>query len=168
MENPFIIIGLGIVAAGGWILYQFTQSSAATRLGVSNLPDTVDETINVLYYATVVDPSILECLREYDPNTQRTSGYRSDAVNEAVGGSSTSRHKMGLADDYSTCNNLEAAKYLRSRAPYLGEAGAALRTVIVETTPPHVHIDVFGPSEDRRACSYLWERDGGDKFVQLP
>lgn len=77
-------------------LHEFTRSDAADRNGIDNVP---------------TDLKILDNLREAANLMQRirmilgvpiliSSGYRCPALNELVGGQSTSDHMQGLAVDF--------------------------------------------------------------------
>lgn len=77
-------------------LSEFTLSQAGTRLGLANEP-----TAQALQNLTLLANLLLEPIRSLlgDPITI-SSGYRSSAVNRAVGGSTTSAHLLGLAADF--------------------------------------------------------------------
>ena len=76
-------------------LEEFLVSESAARLGISNIPgpgihlklerlaETMDEVRDLLGYPVII-----------------TSGYRSEALNRAVGGVHTSDHIKGLAADF--------------------------------------------------------------------
>ena len=78
----------------------------------------------------------LEKVRAVIGRMDVTSGYRSPAVNDAVGGSATSDHTKGLAVDFTVRGNLELAfrKIKDSKIPY--------DQLILE--PTWIHIG-FGP-----------------------
>ena len=75
-------------------LEEFTKSDTATRLGIDNTPN--EEALNNLKFVA----EQLEFVRNaYHQPIFITSGYRSEELNAAVKGSSTSFHKLGLAVD---------------------------------------------------------------------
>ena len=90
-------------------LEEFTASSTAKAKGISNIP-TAQHKSNLKYLGV----SVLEPLRTLlnakyttyqgkkvkSVSMKITSGYRSPALNKAVGGSSTSSHVQGLAADF--------------------------------------------------------------------
>ena len=90
-------------------LEEFTASSTAKAKGISNIP-TAQHKSNLKYLCV----SVLEPLRALlnakyttyqgkkvkSVSMKITSGYRSPALNKAVGGSSTSSHVQGLAADF--------------------------------------------------------------------
>lgn len=69
-------------------LREFTYSTTARNKGIANIPD-ARETANI---EALVD-NVLDPLREaYGKPIYVNSGYRSEALNRAVGGSATSDH----------------------------------------------------------------------------
>ena len=82
---------------------ELCKSSTATYKGINNTPNS--EIVNNL--EQLVD-NILDPLREnYGKPIIVNSGYRCDTLNKAVGGSSTSQHKYGLAADITAGSRLE-------------------------------------------------------------
>lgn len=76
-------------------LAELTVSSTAVRKGISNQP-TDGHLPNLIKVAEA-----LEVVREHFGRVIKvTSGYRSEALNKAVGGSKTSAHCSGLAADF--------------------------------------------------------------------
>jgi len=75
---------------------ELTRSNAAQRLGLSNAPTAQAAEAMRALVENVVSP-----LQEQlgDRQIQITSGYRSQAVNEAVGGAEASQHMSGEAID---------------------------------------------------------------------
>src|SRR5690606_25284898 len=79
-------------------LEELTRSATAQRLGLENSP-TVRELANLMRLAAVLE-DVRRALGHRPILV--TSGFRSEAVNKAVGGSATSAHRLGLAADF-TC-----------------------------------------------------------------
>ena len=76
-------------------LREFTKSNTAARLGIDNNP-----TAEHIHNLAALCENILQPLREALGQPIRiTSGYRSEALNEAIGGSKTSDHSFGRAAD---------------------------------------------------------------------
>lgn len=77
-------------------LAEFTQSQTATRKGIDNTPNSV-----VINNLTIVAAN-METVRTLLNNLPIaiSSGYRSPALNKAVGGSKTSAHVDGWACDF--------------------------------------------------------------------
>jgi len=73
---------------------EFTRSSAAAREGLDNTP-----TEEALQSLRLLVQTVLDPLREAEGPIRITSGYRSPAVNSAIGGSSSSQHMTGEAAD---------------------------------------------------------------------
>ena len=85
---------------------ELCKSSTATQRGIDNTPNS--EIVSNL--EQLVD-NILDPLREeYGKPIKVNSGYRSQALNDAVGGSKTSQHKYGLAADITAGSRLENKK----------------------------------------------------------
>lgn len=77
---------------------ELTHSNTAEAKGIDNTPnDTEKKNLeNLVKY--VLDP-----LRDiYGKPIYVNSGYRSEALNKAVGGSNTSQHRLGMAADIDT------------------------------------------------------------------
>lgn len=75
-------------------LEEMTLSGTALRLGIKNEPDK-DEIENLrLLVAHVLDP-----LRERIGSIHVSSGFRSQALNKATGGTASSQHRLGQAAD---------------------------------------------------------------------
>lgn len=75
-------------------LREFTKSQTASRLGISNNPSPKD-TENLRLLAE----NVLQKARDKFGQITVTSGYRSDALNHAIGGSYKSQHSKGEAAD---------------------------------------------------------------------
>ena len=85
-------------------LSEFTRSDTAARLGIANTP-TVPQVANI---NRLVD-AVLDPLREaYGKPIRVTSGFRSAALNKAVGGSKTSEH---------LCKGMSAAADITGGSP---------------------------------------------------
>lgn len=77
-------------------LAEFTQSQTAVRKGIDNTPNSV-----IINNLTIVAAN-METVRTLLNNLpiSISSGYRSPALNKAVGGSATSAHVQGWACDF--------------------------------------------------------------------
>lgn len=75
-------------------LQEFISSQTATRRGLSNAPDD-DHVFNLIELCL----HILEPVRKQFGPVIISSGYRSKALNSAIGGSNTSQHSVGEAAD---------------------------------------------------------------------
>jgi len=92
---------------------ELTRSATAKARGIDNTPDAVSVKNLHLLIANVLDP-----LREaWGRPLTVNSGYRSPALNKAVGGVSTSQHTKGQAADITAgtmADNLRLARLVRS------------------------------------------------------
>lgn len=85
---------------------ELCKSATAVQKGINNEPNS--EIVNNL---TQLVDNILDPLREeYKKPIRVNSGYRSDALNKAVGGSKTSYHRYGLAADITAGSKSENKK----------------------------------------------------------
>jgi zinc D-Ala-D-Ala carboxypeptidase len=75
-------------------LLELTKSNTATRLGISNTPD--KEGIHKL---RLLATELLQPLRNAVGALRVTSGYRSESLNKAIGGSNKSQHTKCEAVD---------------------------------------------------------------------
>lgn len=95
-----------------FMLSEFTRSNTAERLNLDNTPTEEHiENLKLLCY------HVLQKVRNhYGKPVIVTSGYRSPAVNRAVGGSATSQHSNGEAADISISGVLayDLASWIRS------------------------------------------------------
>lgn len=98
-------------------LHEFSRSSTAEARGIQNTPsgDEVERIEDLV--EEVLDP-----LREwYGKAIYVTSGYRSPALNRAVGGAASSQHVKGEAADITTHSRVENKKlyeYIRKHLPF--------------------------------------------------
>ena len=96
---------------------EMIKSDTAKSKGIENIPDW--EQINALQ--TLIE-AVLDPLREwYDKPIYITSGYRCEALNEAVGGSFTSYHMIGSAADINQGSKEENQKifdYIKDNLPF--------------------------------------------------
>ena len=94
---------------------ELSKSEAATRQGLDNTPSM--EVIDSLQ--ALVD-NVLQPLRDKFGPIIVTSGYRSPAVNKAIGGSTTSDHCKGQAADIEVLNmdNKALAEYIRDNMKF--------------------------------------------------
>ena len=75
-------------------LSEFTRSATASRKGIDNTPSAKD-IVNLQHLVS----KILQPMRNALGPIRITSGYRSPAVNRAIGGSTKSQHCKGQAAD---------------------------------------------------------------------
>lgn len=103
---------------------EFTKSETALKLGIDNTP--TDETIqdNIIELMRVLDGVreawTIKCKENCwgNPAIIVNSGYRCDALNEAIKGSKTSAHNIGAAADIEP-KNQRNREFLRFLEQYL-------------------------------------------------
>ena len=97
-------------------LEELIRSSTARRIGLDNIPN--DEHVKNLQ---VVVDEIAQPLRDHFGKPVRiNSGYRSPALNDAIGGSKKSQHCKGEALDLEIdgVSNLEVADWITDNCDY--------------------------------------------------
>lgn len=169
-----LALGVAMVAAAitleRW-LGILKRSTTAAKMGDPNEPDD-PQTIARLSHTAKAAPFVLAILLEFDDGAHITSGFRNDAVNAAVTGSPTSRHRLGLAIDVGDGWGLErtkaAARYLRANAHRL-PGWFRFRDVLAEIN--HLHVEIADPFglDDSRATRWRQQIPGlpGRKFEPL-
>ena len=99
-------------------LEEFISSNKARELGLKNEPGT-QEIVNI----TALCVAVLEPLRVwYGREVKIGSGYRSEALNKAVGGASNSQHMRGQAADLCIDGDLKKGRlwftYIKNHLPF--------------------------------------------------
>lgn len=108
-------------------LNELIRSSTASRRGIRNTP-----TPAIITSLTLLCQNVLEPVRlHYGRPVIITSGYRSPALNKAIGGSSTSQHCKGEAADFTVVgqSNMDVCRWIVDNLAFdqliyeYGEAG---------------------------------------------
>ena len=100
-------------------LVEFTRSQTAKRRGIDNTP-----TDDHLEAAKKLAENIFQPIREhFGKPIFITSGYRSEALNKAIGGSTTSQHSKGEAididmDGHGKPTNTEVFYYIKENLDF--------------------------------------------------
>lgn len=109
-----------ISGAPNFTLAELCRSYTATRHGIANVP-TKEECENLIYLACTT----LQPVRDHfgEPLVVN-SGFRSEALNNYVGGSKTSFHRHGMAADIQFGNNsqyrlIDLFSYIYNNIPYV-------------------------------------------------
>lgn len=146
-------------------LREATKSVTALRLGIDNTPS--DEEINNL---ELVATEIFQPLRNhFGVPIAVTSGYRSKALNKAIGGSRTSQHMAGEAldldaDVYGEITNYDIFKYIYTHLEFdqlIWEFGTDLE-------PAWVHVSYKrGKGENRNRAMKAYKENGKTTYVLL-
>ena len=96
---------------------EMTKSSTAKANGIDNTPSEEE----VLKLQKLIE-AVLDPLREWWGKPIRVnSGYRCEALNEAVGGSNTSQHRLGEAADITVGTkkgNKKLFNYIKDNLPF--------------------------------------------------
>ncbi len=137
----------GLVLAGNELRKRLLHSNSAKKHGISNEPVEPDDVARFNSLLAWAGPT-LSWVASLDSRAYVSSGFRNEAVNTLVGGSSSSRHRRGLGMDISigVGHNPGAYQALANemrQSPLGGEAGRMLRTVIAEHD--HLHFDWNDP-----------------------
>lgn len=131
-------------------LSEFTRSTTAAKLGVEIVA--TEEQIDRLREAT---DELFQKLRDRFGKMSVTSGLRNEAVNEAVGGSSTSAHLTGDAADF---------YFHRARTGdvlgYLEEGHLKFDQVILYPKTGHIHLGYKHPVTREQRGQLLIFRNG--------
>lgn len=144
-------------------LSEVTKSATAKRRGISNEP-----TIEHLENLKAVAENIFQPIREeFLCPIYVSSGYRSEELNEAIGGSKTSQHSKGEAldldaDVYGVITNADIYHYAEDNLDYdqlIWEFGT-------DENPDWVHIS-YRRDGKNRGQKLRAERSGG-KTVYRP
>lgn len=96
-------------------LAEFTKSQTASRKGIDNTPGEEH-----LAAGRELFENVVQKVRDHFGPTIITSGYRSPALNEAIGGSATSQHSKGEAADLEVpgVSTAEVAEWISSNLDY--------------------------------------------------
>jgi len=100
-------------------LAEFTRSQTAKRKGLDNTPDG-----DHLEAAKLLAENIFQPIRKHFKKAIFiSSGYRSDALNKAIGGSTTSQHSKGEAididmDGHPGPSNTEVFEYIKDNLQF--------------------------------------------------
>ena len=123
-------------------LAELTRSGTADALGIDNNPDDKQRcALRVLCVA------VLEPLRAVVGPLQVTSGFRSAAVNEAVGSSSKSQHPKGQAADVIPMNTSRDDAF--RQVLKLIDLGFPIDQAITYEGKPHMHLSCTHEREPR-------------------
>ena len=141
--------------SANFTLQEFTKSQTALRLGIDNTPEGEHLEAAKALFANVVQP-----VRDNFGPTVINSGYRSPALNEAVGGSSKSQHCKGEAVDLECPGvpNAEVAQWIVDNLDF--------DQVILEFYTPGVpdsgwvHVSYRADGENRKSILTAMKEDG--------
>ena len=136
-------------------LSEVTKSNTAIRRGIDNTPTDL-HIINLKYLAKKVFQPIRE---HFGAAIYVSSGYRSKALNEAIGGSKSSFHSHGMALDLdmdgrsNKITNADIFNYIKDNLPYselIWEFGT-------EENPNWVHVAIAKGREDEKITKIAYK-----------
>lgn len=112
-------INATIPGAPNFRWYEFLRSSTANVHKIDNRPTSPDVYARIKYLAV----NLLQPLRDHFGPIHINSGYRSPALNKAVGGSASSFHAFGMAADIvpvtgQKFTTLDMFEYIYDNLPY--------------------------------------------------
>ena len=140
---------------------EVTKSNTAKRYGISNEP-----TIEHLENLKAIALNIFQPTRDYfNKPICVTSGYRSEALNERIGGSKTSQHSKGQALDldaqvFGGLTNKELFNYISEHTSFdqlIWEFGNA-------NEPDWVHVSYANGRENRGERLVAYKKEGKTKY----
>ena len=142
-------------------LSEFTDSNTAERRGIDNSP-----TAEHIHNMVALCENVLQPLRERIGKSIRvSSGYRSEALNDAIGGSKTSEHSKGMAADIKLIVNGENQSQILYNT--ILAMDIPFRQMIWEfgddDTPNWVHIS-FNPSDNKKQCLRAYKDNAKTKY----
>ena len=144
-------------------LREVTKSRTAVRLGIDNTPD--DWTIENL---RAVAEDIFQPLRNaFGTAIYVSSGYRSEELNVAIGGSKRSQHVQGRAldldaDVFGGCTNGEIFQYILNNLTFdqlIWEFGD-------QDNPDWVHVSYVRDGLNRGRCLKALRDDDGKVYYE--
>ena len=145
-------------------LEELTRSDTAERKGIDNSP-----TAEHIHNLAALCENVLQPLRDKIKHSIRvTSGYRSEKLNNAIGGSKTSEHSFGKAADIKLIIDGEN----KSELLYLSilEMGIPFRQMIWEfgdeETPSWVHIS-FNKEDNKKQTLRAYKEKGKTKYSTI-
>jgi zinc D-Ala-D-Ala carboxypeptidase len=145
-------------------LAEFTRSQTAKRRGIDNTP--MD---NHLEAAKNLAENIFQPIREhFGKPIFISSGYRSDALNKAIGGSSSSQHSKAEAidvdmDGHSEPTNTEVFYYIKDNLDFdqlIWEFGD-------DEKPDWVHVSYKAMGEQRNQILQAKRNSAGKTYYEL-
>jgi len=137
-----------------------TFSATATRRGIDNTPGEYE-----LQNMELIAEKVFEPLRKHvNGPIKINSFYRSEELNQAIGGSSRSQHCQGRAmdldDTYGYMSNADMYNYIKDNLDFdqmIWEFGT-------EENPDWVHVSYVDADSNRKRCLQAYKEDGKTKY----
>jgi len=142
-------------------LAEFIRSSTAKRAGISNMPTNAHLENIKLLCGKVLEPIRAHFARPII----LSSGYRSSALNRAVGGSSSSQHCSGEAADIdmdgTNVTNAQIFNYIKDNLEFdqlIWEFGT-------DTNPNWVHVSYESNGRQRKQILRAVKKNGSTSYI---
>ena len=144
-------------------LQEATKSATAIKKGISNEP-----TIEHMENLKAIAENIFQPVRDYfNIPIAITSGYRSKALNDLIGGSAASQHCKGQAldidcDVYGGLSNREVFEYIKDKLDFdqlIWEFGN-------EQDPDWVHVSYKKEGRNRYESLVAYKQEGKTRYKQ--
>ena len=140
-----------------------TRSVTALRLNLDNTPGTYERQNMELIAEKVFEP-----LRQHvNGPIKINSFYRSEKLNEAIGGSSKSQHCQGRAididDTYGYMSNADMYNYIKNNLDFdqlIWEFGT-------DENPDWVHVSYVDSDFNRNRCLKAYKENGKTKYMEI-
>ena len=137
-----------------------TFSATAKRRGIENTPGEYE-----LQNMELIAEKVFEPLRKHvNGPIKINSFYRSEELNQAIGGSSRSQHCQGRAmdldDTYGYMSNADMYNYIKDNLDFdqmIWEFGT-------EENPDWVHVSYVDADSNRKRCLQAYKEDGKTKY----
>lgn len=115
---------------------ELTRSKTAAARGIDNTP-----TSEVAANLAALISDVLDPVRErWGRPIRVNSGYRSEALNQAVGGVATSQHRLGEAADITAGNEADNAQLIGLIRAMMAEGSIAVDQLIDEVHLTWIHV----------------------------
>ena len=144
-------------------LAEVTKSATASRLGIKNNPDAWE-----VENLRAIAEHIFQPLRDsFGCPIYVSSGFRSEALNKAIGGSKRSQHIQGRAldldaDVFGVCSNADIFRYILNNLEFdqlIWEFGD-------ENNPDWVHVSFVRDGLNRGRCLRACRDDKGKTYYE--
>lgn len=144
-------------------LAEVTKSATASRLGIKNKPDAWE-----IENLRAVAEHIFQPMRDsFGCPIFVSSGFRSEALNKAIGGSKRSQHIQGRAldldaDVFGVCSNADIFRYILNNLEFdqlIWEFGD-------ENNPDWVHVSFVRDGLNRGRCLRACRDDKGKTYYE--
>lgn len=143
-------------------LKEVIKSGTAKRKGIDNTP-----TAEHLQNLKIIAEEVFQPIREhFGVAIGISSGYRSEALNEAIGGSSSSQHCRGQAldidaDMYGKITNSEIFFYILNHLSF----DQLIAEFIDDGQPAWVHVSYVDKVENRKQALIATKRSGRTEYL---